>query len=324
MTSLRIWAVSEGRSGVENQALGLAEAVGRLVPAAEIEVKRVAYRGLVARLPSVLNLFPRRSLTPGSSPIGPPWPDLWIGAGRASLALSVRVRAWSKGRTFVVQTQDPRMAPGLFDLVVPPRHDQVSGDNVFALTGAPNRLTPERLAAERARFAAAIDPLPRPRVAVMIGGRSKAFDLSPERAEAMARALDQALDDAGASLLMTFSRRTPEAAKAILAERLSRHPGIIWDGTGENPYYAFLAAADAIAVTEDSTNMAAEAAATGAPVFILKMDGQSPRLSLFHEDLQARGAARPFEGRFDRWTYEPLRETDRAAAEIVRRMEARP
>jgi mitochondrial fission protein ELM1 len=322
MSRLTIWAVSDGRSGIENQAVGLAEAVGRLRPA-DIVVKRASYTGLKARLPSFLNLTPRKGLAEGSSPIEPPWPDLWIGAGRASLALSVGVRRWSKGRTFVVQCQDPRLPSSLFDLVVPPKHDRVHGDNVISLTGAPNRLTSERLAADHAAFAGVLDPLPRPRAAVMIGGKSKAFDLTPARAEVMARELDLALEQERATLLMTFSRRTPERAKAILTERLAHHPGIIWDGTGDNPYYAFLAAADFVAVTEDSTNMAAEAAAVGAPVFVLKMDGQSLRMRRFHEDLEARGAARPFGGAFYRWTYEPLRETDRAAQEIVRRMHAR-
>ena len=322
MSSLAIWAVSDGRSGIENQALGLAEAVARLRPA-EITVKRIAYRDRIRWLPSLLNPFPRRGLTAASDPIAPPWPDLWIGAGRASLALSARVRRWSKGGTFVVQAQDPRMPASMFDLVVPPRHDRVHGDNVLSLTGAPNRLTPERLAADRARFAGLIDPLPRPRVAVLIGGRSRAFDLTPARAEALAAELDLALEQEGAALLMTFSRRTPEQARAILTGRLAHHPGAIWNGEGENPYYAFLAAADFIAVTEDSTNMAAEAAATGAPVFVLRMDGHSLRMRRFHEDLEARGAARPFGGAFYRWSYEPLRETDRAAAEIVRRLDLR-
>ena len=322
MTGLTIWAVSDGRSGIENQAVGLAEAVARLRPA-KIVTKRIAHRDGFRWLPSLLNLAPRRGLAEDSDPIVPPWPDLWIGAGRASLALSIGVRRWSRRRTFVVQAQDPRLPAGLFDLVVPPKHDRVHGDNVVSLTGAPNRLTPARLAADRARFAKLIDPLPQPRAAVMIGGRSKAFDLTPARAEVMARDLDLALEQEGAALLMTFSRRTPEKAKKILTERLAHHPGVIWDGEGDNPYYAFLAAADFIAVTEDSTNMAAEAAATGAPVFVLKMDGQSLRMRRFHEDLEARGAARPFGGAFYRWAYEPLRETDRAAAEIVARMDLR-
>ena len=43
--------------------------------------------------------------------------------------------------------------------------------------------------------------------------------------------------------------------------------------------------------------MAAEAASTGKPVFVLPMEGGSVRIGRFHEELQARGAARPFQGR---------------------------
>ena len=118
---------------------------------------------------------------------------------------------------------------------------------------------------------------------------------------------------------MTFSRRTPEPAQALLTARLRHLPGMIWNGEGENPYFAFLAAADFILVTEDSTNMATEAAATGKPVFIVKLDGHSLKFRLFHEALELQGAARPFGGAFHGWTYQPLAETDRLAAEVLRR-----
>ena len=68
--------------------------------------------------------------------------------------------------------------------------------------------------------------------------------------------------------------------------------------------------------------MAAEAAATGKPVMVLKIDGGSRKLAAFHGDLQAMGAARPFAGALETWTYEPLAETDRAAEEVVKRMRA--
>ncbi|MDB5456229.1 MAG: nucleoside-diphosphate sugar epimerase, partial [Caulobacter sp.] len=74
--------------------------------------------------------------------------------------------------------------------------------------------------------------------------------------------------------------------------------------------------------SEDSTNMATEAASTGKPVFVLKMDGHSAKFRLFHEELERQGAARPFGGAFHGWTYDPVNETDRAAAEILARMEA--
>ena len=262
-------------------------------------------------------------MSSGSSDFTPPWPDLWIAAGRASLPLSIRMRHRSGGQSFVVQLQDPRLPSKLFDLVAPPRHDKLTGPHIFPIVGSPHRITPEKLADAYATFSARIDPLPRPRVSALIGGKSKAFDLSPKRAQRLADDLARALDGAGASLLMTFSRRTPEAAKAILRRRLSPYPGMIWDGEGENPYFAFLAAADFVVVTQDSVNMVAEAASTGKPVYIAAVDGDQWRKRLFHADLAGQGIARPFEGVLEPFDYAPLRETDRLAEEVLRRLAER-
>lgn len=318
---ITIWAISDGRAGIEAQAVGLAEAVARQVPAT-IVVKRVGWSGRIGRLPWWANWLPRRWLTPESE-IQPPWPDLWIAAGRATLPLSIRARRWSGGKTYVVQIQDPRVPAHMFDLVIPPKHDRLSGDNVLPITGSPHRVTAARLDTEYAKFKDQIDSLPRPRVAVLLGGKSKAFDLSAVRAAEMAHQIQLPLEQEGGSLLMTFSRRTPDPAKALLTARLRHLPGMIWDGEGANPYFAFLAAADYILVTEDSTNMAVEAASTGKPVFVLKMDGQSLKFRLFHQELEGMGAARPYGGAFHGWTYAPVDETGRAAAEVVARMDGR-
>lgn len=318
---ITIWAISDGRAGIEAQAVGLAEAVARQVPAT-IVVKRVGWSGRIGRLPWWANWLPRRWLTPESG-IQAPWPDLWVAAGRATLPLSIRAKRWSGGKTYVVQIQDPRVPANMFDLVIPPRHDRLTGDNVLPITGSPHRVTSQRLETEYEKFKDRIDGLPHPRVAVLLGGKSKAFDLPALRAAEMAHQIQLPLEQEGGSLLMTFSRRTPDPAKALLTARLRHLPGMIWDGEGANPYFAFLAAADYILVTEDSTNMATEAASTGKPVFILKMDGASLKFRLFHQELESMGAARPYGGAFHGWAYEPVDETGRAAAEIVARMDAR-
>lgn len=315
--------MSDGRAGIEAQVVGLADALSRLTPC-EVTVKRVGWKGRTGRLPWWLNLFPRRWLTPESDIPGPKdaeaWPDVWLAAGRATLPLSIRAKRWSGGKTYVVQVQDPRVPATMFDLVIPPKHDRLSGDNVLPITGSPHRVTPERLASEAKAFKRLVDPLPRPRVAVLIGGKSKAFDLSSQRAAQIAHSIQIPLEQEGGSLMMTFSRRTPEPARALITARLRHLPGVIWNGEGPNPYFAFLAAADYILVTEDSTNMATEAASTGKPVFVLKMDGSSLKFRLFHEELERMGAARPYGGAFHGWTYEPVNETDRAAREVLARL----
>jgi mitochondrial fission protein ELM1 len=313
---------------MENQALGLAEAVQRLF-SSRITVKRLRWRGVFDRLPSALKT--RWMLDPSSDPLEPAadeaWPDLWIATGRATLPLSVQAKARSGGKTFVVQTQDPRWRTGAYDLVVAPAHDSIAGPNVLSITGSPHRVTAGRLAEGAAAFADRLEHLPRPRVAVLIGGRSRAFDLTEAHAAELADRIGVAIEAAGGSLMVTFSRRTPGAAKAAMTARLARLPGLIWDGEGANPYFAFLHFADHILVTEDSANMAADAASTGAPVHILPMIPLKPadKFARLHADLRERGAARPFDGTLAAWSYEPLAETDLAArAVLARLMTGRP
>jgi len=319
---LSIWTVTDGRAGIENQALGLAEAIQRLTPA-DITVKRVRFRPVFDRWPNALRIFPNAMLAASSDRLAPPFPDLVIANGRASLPFSTRLKRASEGRTFVVQLQDPRVPLTAFDLVIPPMHDGLAGPNVFPILGSPNRITAERLAAGAAPFLDTLSALPHPRLAVLIGGRSRAHDLRPDRAQILADQIVAALGHCGGSLMMTFSRRTPAGARGVLTSRLSVLPGLIWDGEGPNPYFAFLDLADHILVTEDSVNMATEAAATGKPVQILGLDGSSAKIDGLHAALQARRITRPFEGRLESWSYTPLNETERAAHEVLARMSAR-
>ncbi len=314
---LTLWAVSDGRAGIANQVLGLAEAVARLAPA-HIVVKTLRYAPVFDRWPTALKLWPDAMLAPGSDRIAAPWPDIWIAAGRATLPHSRRLRARTGDQTLVVQLQDPGDVSA-FDLVIAPEHDDVSGANTFSLLGSTNRVTRARLTHDGAAWMPRLADLPHPVIAALIGGRSKSHDLTPERAAALAQDLRGAVEASGGSLLLSLSRRTPEAARRILSDQLRDLPGEIYDGQGENPYFAFLDAADQILVTEDSVNMAAEAGVTGKPVHVLAMDRLRPggKFDLFHRALRDKGITRPFTGELAEWTYAPLDETARAARKVL-------
>ncbi len=320
-TPLSIWAVSDDKAGNAAPALGLAEAVAALRPA-RVQTRTVHWQGVAGRLPWHLHPFPLATLKAGNG-IAPPWPDIWIAAGRATLPLSLRMRRWSGGRTLVVQVQNPRAPHRAFDLIVAPRHDQIAGPNVLAITGSPNRVTPERLAEAAGRFGGVMGDLPRPRAALLVGGKSKVHDLSDACARDLAAGIREAVLSAGGSVMVTFSRRTPASARRLMTEALSDLPGFIWDGEGENPYFALLAMADVILVTEDSANMATEAASTGRPVLFLPMDGGSPKFLRLQEDLIARGSARRFAGRLEIFPGAPLDETRRAAEAILATLDRR-
>ncbi|KAF0174538.1 MAG: mitochondrial fission ELM1 family protein [Hyphomonadaceae bacterium] len=316
--TLRVWVVTDGRAGIENQALGLAEAIARRTPA-EISIKRIGVRTPWSWLPPGLIPAPRQALTAGSDPLERPWPDVWIGCGRASLPYSMGVRVWSRAHTLVVQLQDPRVNPREFDVVIPPAHDALEAPNAFSIIGACHRVTPERIAKEAREFVEDLSAVPPPAIAVLIGGRSKRQDISPESARRISRELS-ALEG---SLMVTLSRRTSPAARAVFARELRPFTRLWYDGDGPNPYFAMLGAADVILVTADSANMAVEAAATGKPLLIIPIDGDPGKIGHLHQELYDRGCARPFQGRLENWKPEPLRETDRAAAAVLQLMAQR-
>ncbi len=315
MQSLTCWVVTDGKPGMENQCLGLAEALG-LTPV----VKRVSLRSPWRQLSPYLRLGNRFAAGPNGDPIRPPWPDLLIGTGRQSIAPSLAVRKLSHGRTFTVQIQDPQIGPRHFNTVVVPRHDRLRGANVLVTRGALHRVTPKILADAGERHAARLAHLPHPRIAVLIGGNNGVYALTPTITGDVAEKLAALSRAHGAGLMVTPSRRTGEDNEAILRARLSSLPAEVWDGTGENPYFAYLSLADAIVVTCDSVSMTSEACSTGKPVYVIDLEGGSPKFRAFHDGLVKDGITRPFTGDLDHWTYPTFNDTEEVANEVRHRL----
>ena len=319
---LTIWAVSDGRAGMENQVLGLAEAIARKTPAV-VTTKRIKIAMPFDRLPRMLWRNPLARLHSESDILDAPYPDIWIACGRRTVPLSMAMR----GRgPFVVQTQDPRAPVSAFDLVVPPTHDNLTGANVLPILGSPNRLTEERLAADAAHLAAALPALPQRKAAVLIGGTSKDYRLTDEGLKTILARLREATAD-GLGLLITTSRRTGDAARDAIRAALSGPRAWVWDGAPvgplANPYFGMLGLADRTIVTEESANMITDAAFSGRPVHLLPMEGGAPKWTAFQDALTRQGVLRPNAGYKDEWSYPPIRETDRAAVDILTRYRGR-
>lgn len=312
------WTITDGSAGMDSQCLGLADALGL-----EAVVKRVRRHAPQAVLPPHW-LPPRLFLNEAADPatrIAPPWPDVLISCGRTAVAYSIAVKRLSGGTSYTVHIQNPRVAPWRFDLVAAPKHDRLEGANVIATEGAIHRVTPEKLRAGAARFAAALAHLPRPLIAVLVGGPNRFYRFSDADAKRLAERLARFAEDTRAGLAVTVSRRTGDGAVAALKARLSGRPDCaFWDGRGENPYFGYLGLADAVIVTCDSVSMISEACATGRPVYIVELAGPgSKRFRRFYEGFIAAGRVRRFEDKLERWRSAPLDEAARVAAEICRR-----
>ncbi|MCH8188084.1 MAG: mitochondrial fission ELM1 family protein [Proteobacteria bacterium] len=313
------WVLTDGKAGTENQCLGLADAL-----ALAVTVKRLAPRAPWRWAPASLWTLPwgeiPLALFHGDDPLAPPWPRLLIASGRPSVGPALAIRRASKGATFCVQLQDPRVSPRHFDLVAAPRHDHLAGPNVLATRGALHRVTAAKLEQAAAHFGPRYAHLPRPRVAVLIGGTSKHYRLTASVAERLGRDLRTLGGAAGAGLMVTASRRTGSDNEKTLRMALEGAACEFWDGEGENPYLGFLALADHIIVSEDSVSMTSEAASTGKPVYTIALEGGAPKFREFHESLAADGVTRPFTGALETWSYTALDDTRRVADEVRARL----
>lgn len=326
-----IWCVADGRAGIVNQTLALSAALAEPARAEAMEdIKSSAHRDKPVILqPAGWQLMLRPDLWPAPlsalpadqrTLLAPPWPDIWIAAGRRSIPYSRLVKKLSGGKTLVVQTQNPKVSLSTFDLVIPPEHDGVTGANVFPILGPPVWFSQQRVADAQARFAS-LKTAPGQKVLVSIGGDSKNHTMSDMNISAIEGALQRLSD--GRTFWITVSRRTPEQARVRLRRLAANLKAVFWETEerdGPNPYVAFLSMCDLALVTCESANMIADPAFFAKPVYLLKLDGGSPRFDKLHQGFIGQGAARWFTGGLQTWTYPPIREAARAADEIVRRV----
>lgn len=305
------WVLTDGKAGDEGQCLGVSDALG-LAP----DLRRVAPRAPWVWLMPWGPVDPRDRPDRAGSPIRPPFPDLLLASGRRAVPYLRAVKRASGGRTFTVFLKDPRTGPGSADLIWAPAHDDIQGPNVVRTLTSPHRVSAQRLAAARARPDPRLAALPSPRAAVLVGGDSRHLTFSADDARRLVENLD-GLARSGASLMVTASRRTPAALRDRLVALLRARGGFLWDGTGDNPYVALLALADAVVVTADSANMVGEAAASGAPVLLFELPGTYRRHAAFYGALRDKGVVHPFAGRLEGQRYEALDSTPAIAGAVA-------
>lgn len=306
------WVVTDiGKIGTENQCIGLAEALG-LNPI----IKRVKARGIWRFLPASCWFNSLKGLSHVHDRLMPPWPDLIIGAGRSSVAPTAAIRKITNGHTQVVQLQNPLINPEMFDAVIAPHHDNLSGRNVIVTEGALHRVTKERLSQESKKFISMVSSLPKPLVTVLIGGSNRCYKVEPKDMDEMGKRLKALAFNEGVGLAVTVSRRTEPQNREALVKSLQGAPAVIWMGEGENPYFGFLGLADHIIVTCDSVSMTSEACFTGKPVYTYFFKGGSVKFNRFHDYFQQKGYTKPFKDKLFSHTYPLLDEEERVLKKL--------
>jgi mitochondrial fission protein ELM1 len=220
-----------------------------------------------------------------STPLLPPWPDLVISAGRRNEPVARWIKRQSGGRATLVHMGRPWADLDEWDLVVTtPQYFLPQRNNILHNSLPLHRLSREQLVDAADALRPQLLGLPRPWIAVLVGGDSGRFVLTAAKGERLGMLANELAGACGGSLLVTDSPRTPVAAADALQARLTV-PNYCyrWGSEGANPYRALLALADAFVVTGESMSMLGEASAMGRPLFIFDVgDGPQPWWRLAH------------------------------------------
>jgi uncharacterized protein len=265
----RVWAVMCYRAGENSQIRALADALGWPYEVKELRYRSWGYLLDVWRATTALGIVRRQS-----SPLAPPWPDLIISAAMRNEPVCRWLRQQSGGQTRYVHLGKPFAPVARFDLVITaPEYPVPDAPNVLRNSFSLHRVTEASLAAAGSICAPRLAHLPRPYIALLVGGYSGRYALDREKAERLGREASALARERGGSLLITTSGRTARAA-ALALERAIDVPCELFrwtPGATDNPYYGYLALADAIIVTCESATMLAEACATRKPVYMFDL-----------------------------------------------------
>ena len=296
---LTLWLLGDGKAGHENQALGLAEALGRVTPCAIHRISLAGARGLIGRLRAAC-----------AAAAGLPDPDLIVAAGHATHPALLWLARRQRAKSIVLMR--PSLPLGWFDLCIAPAHDFPPGTrkrpNLLLTCGALNRVAPPDSSDRTGRM-------------ILVGGPSAAHGWD---GDALLQAIQQISGSGGWQL--ADSRRTPAGFVEAIRQRLPAIQVVPHQQTTSDWLPGQLAAAAEVWVTEDSVSMIYEALSSGAKVGLLPAPRlkSSSRVLRGLDDLIARQALTPFASWLTTRTLdfpsEPLREADRCATEVLRRL----
>jgi mitochondrial fission protein ELM1 len=261
-----VWVLETDAAGDNAQLRVLASALGWPTELKPLVFNRLTFVRNPFLGASTVTVDRRRS-----APLVPPWPDLILSAGRHSVPVARSVRRRSGGRARLVHLGRLGGPLRWADLVMaPPQYGVSAGPNTLPIRLPFNRVDPARLADAADRWRPRLAHLPRPWIALLVGGPTMPLGMDVPDMRAIAQQLVERARATGGSVLATTSRRTPPAVTSTLATEIGS-AGILYawrPNDLDNPYAALLALADELVVTADSAAMLAEACRTGRPVAV--------------------------------------------------------
>ncbi|MEI7701906.1 MAG: ELM1/GtrOC1 family putative glycosyltransferase [Planctomycetia bacterium] len=244
-----LWRFLDGRSGHENQVIGLYESIAALHPCVFVDIAS--------------GMFPRGWRTVFADSwafaVDYPRPDLLIGAGHSTHVPMLMCRRVFGGRTVVIMK--PSLPPALFDLCLVPRHDTLRfpWPGVIRTAGAINRVRPSE----------SRDPR---RGLILVGGPSKHFHWSDQD---VLRGIQKVTDQSPQRWQIVTSRRTPPSFLKLWTHTGVDIPHVDQRDAPSEWFGRTLAESGTVWVTCDSVSMIYEALTSGARTGLLPLRPRS-------------------------------------------------
>ncbi|MDC1382490.1 mitochondrial fission ELM1 family protein [Candidatus Puniceispirillum sp.] len=328
-----IWVMSDGTPGMRLQAIALGQALqANENPIAKLEDIILTPPWLLRHIPRLAKALPLSWLRAMIEPVLQKRLHefltftIVVTCGRRMAGLSIAMQRlgredankknWVK-RVRTIHIQDPRLSPSHFDVLIVPQHDQIRGPNVVTSMASLNRLNNANITDAARKLESKWSKLPAPRVAVLLGGNNRRYDISITMVCEMAERLKKFASTTGTSLALIPSQRTPGELLNHLTQALEQIPHAVANPKDKNPYPGILGIVEAIIVTSDSVNLTSEAVITGKPVLIAKWRQETGRIAAFHDAMMSAGHTMTLDNSVPIKTFTPLDEMPAILRQVI-------
>ena len=305
MSKLKGLLLTEGMHGMISQVEGLAKALNINFTHRKVELK------------SFWNFIPP-SLTPKSNisfkEFEIPDFDLIISCGRKSVIPSIYLKQNSRKQIYNIHIQDPKINFKLFDFIIAPEHDEISGSNVISTKGAIHYLNKTEIVSNSEYLKSLIKIDKRKIISLILGGPTKYYEYSKENIEKIFNKLSNLIQKEDFQLVVIPSMRTPKNTIQFAKEFFDENHTVI-EQVDKKAYLSALALSEFIVVTCDSSSMISEAALTGKPIYVANIlpKRKDKRFQKFRKIFKDLNIIKNLDDNHKNWNYEILDETNRVA-----------
>ena len=305
MSKLKGLLLTEGMHGMISQVEGLAKALNINFTHRKVELK------------SFWNFIPP-SLTPRSNisfkEFEIPEFDLIISCGRKSVIPSIYLKQNSRKQIYNIHIQDPKINFKLFDFIIAPEHDEISGSNVISTKGAIHYLNKSEIVSNSEYLKSLIKTDKRKIFSLILGGPTKYYEYSKENIEKIFNKLSNLIQKEDFQLVVIPSMRTPKNTIQFAKEFFGENHTVI-EQVDKKAYLSALALSEFIVVTCDSSSMISEAALTGKPIYVANIlpKRKDKRFQKFRKLFKDLNIIKNLDDNHENWSYEILDETNRVA-----------